>query len=150
MGLTSFNQVRGEFERRVQTWEFCQVENVGTGTQYTTAAMLRLERETIGHMQRGNRRGFEDPMLVSPIIRIATVDRHSELNAGQRSAVEEVFLSREKIIGLDGVAGGGKTTALAVVREGAGASGHTVEGFAPTSRAAQKLAEAGILPRGGR
>jgi conjugative relaxase-like TrwC/TraI family protein len=140
MGQTTSSQVRGEFERRVQTGEFCQVENVGTGTQYTTATMLRLERETIGHM----RRGFEDPMLVSPNIRIATVNRHSELNAGQRSAVEEVFLSREKIIGLDGVAGGGKTTTLAVVREGAEASGYTVEGFAPTSRAAQKLAEAGI------
>jgi ATP-dependent exoDNAse (exonuclease V) alpha subunit len=39
---------------------------------------------------------------------------------------------------------GRKTTALAVVREGAEAEGYRVEGFAPTSRAAQKLAEAGI------
>jgi ATP-dependent exoDNAse (exonuclease V) alpha subunit len=45
---------------------------------------------------------------------------------------------------LDGVAGAGKTTTLAVVREGAEAQGYTVEGFAPTSRAAHKLAEAGI------
>jgi ATP-dependent exoDNAse (exonuclease V) alpha subunit len=45
---------------------------------------------------------------------------------------------------LDGIAGGGKTTTLAVVREGAEAEGYKVEGFAPTSRAAQKLAEAGI------
>ncbi|MBB5061421.1 hypothetical protein HDF16_006157 [Granulicella aggregans] len=143
MGQATSSQVREEFERRVQTGEFRQVD-VGTGPQYTTAAMQRLERETICHMQQGNRRGFEDPMLVSPNIRIATVDRHSELNAGQRNAVDEVFLSREKIVGLDGVAGGGKTTTLAVVREGAEASGYTVEGFAPTSRAAQKLAEAGI------
>jgi ATP-dependent exoDNAse (exonuclease V) alpha subunit len=83
-------------------------------------------------------------MLVSPSIRIATEDRHQALNAGQLRAVDEVFLSREKIVGLDGVAGGGKTTTLAVVREGAEAAGYTVEGFAPTSRAAQKLAEAGI------
>ena len=53
-------------------------------------------------------------------------------------------MSREKIVGLDGVAGAGKTTTLAVVREGAEAQGYTVEGFAPTSRAAHKLAEAGI------
>jgi hypothetical protein len=33
---------------------------------------------------------------------------------------------------------------LAVVREGAEAQGYTVEGFAPTSRAAYKLGEAGI------
>ncbi|MEQ1761167.1 MAG: AAA family ATPase, partial [Vicinamibacterales bacterium] len=38
----------------------------------------------------------------------------------------------------------GKTTALAAVREGAEWEGYRVEGFAPTSRAAQKLADAGI------
>jgi ATP-dependent exoDNAse (exonuclease V) alpha subunit len=66
------------------------------------------------------------------------------LNAGQRQAVDEVFLSREKIVGLDGVAGAGKTTTLAVVREGAEQAGYKVEGFAPTSGAAKKLGEAGI------
>jgi conjugative relaxase-like TrwC/TraI family protein len=142
MGQTTHAQVREEFERRVQTGEFRRIENIGTGPQYTTAAMLRLERETIGHMEKGNRP--DAPMLVWADVRIRTVDRHPELNAGQRKAVDEVFLSREKIVGMDGVAGGGKTTTLAVVREGAEASGYAVEGFAPTSRAAQKLGEAGI------
>jgi ATP-dependent exoDNAse (exonuclease V) alpha subunit len=95
-------------------------------------------------MQRGNERGYGDPMLVSPQLRIWTEDRHPELSPAQRSAVDEIFVSREKIVGLDGVAGAGKTTTLAVVREGAEAQGYTVEGFAPTSRAAHKLAEAGI------
>ncbi len=45
---------------------------------------------------------------------------------------------------MDGVAGAGKTTTLAVIREGAEAQGYKVEGFAPTSRAAQKLADAGM------
>ena len=62
----------------------------------------------------------------------------------QRQAVDEIFLSREKIVGLDGIAGAGKTTTLSVIREGAEAEGYRVEGFAPTSRAAQKLAEAGM------
>src|SRR5437879_11300936 len=44
----------------------------------------------------------------------------------------------------DGVAGARKTTSLAVVREAAEREGYKVEGFAPTSRAAQKLTEAGI------
>src|SRR5258706_12830839 len=38
----------------------------------------------------------------------------------------------------------GKTTTLSVVREGAEAEGYRVEGFAPTSRAAQKVGEAGM------
>jgi ATP-dependent exoDNAse (exonuclease V) alpha subunit len=54
------------------------------------------------------------------------------------------FLAREKMVALDGVAGAGKTTALAVISEGAEIEGYRVEGFAPTSRAAQKLGEAGI------
>jgi len=58
--------------------------------------------------------------------------------------VDDIFISREKIVGLDGIAGAGKTTTLAAVREGAEADGYRVEGFAPTSRAAQKLAEAGM------
>src|ERR1035437_8572143 len=37
-----------------------------------------------------------------------------------------------------------KTTVLQSVREGAEKSGYTVEGFAPTSRAAAQLHEAGI------
>jgi conjugative relaxase-like TrwC/TraI family protein len=146
MGEANFAQVRQEFNKRVQTGEFRAADHgpKHAGQQYTTAAMLRMERETIGKMQEGNRRGYSDPMLVEGRVRIETEDRHPELNAGQRQAVDEVFLSRAQIVGLDGVAGAGKTTTLAVVREGAEQAGYTVEGFAPTSRAAQKLGEAGI------
>ena len=45
---------------------------------------------------------------------------------------------------LEGVAGAGKTTTLSAVRDAAEREGYTVEGFAPTSRAAQKLGDAGI------
>jgi len=146
MGEARFSQVRQEFDRRVETGEFRTVEHgpKHEGQVYTTAETLRMERETIGQMQAGNRRGYSDPMLVEGKIRIETEERHPELNAGQRQAVDEVFLSREKIVGLDGIAGAGKTTTLAVVREGAEQAGYKVEGFAPTSRASQKLGEAGI------
>jgi conjugative relaxase-like TrwC/TraI family protein len=141
MGETTYAHIRQEFAQRAARGEF---RTVGAGQQYTTAAMLRMEREIVARMQEGNQRGMSDPMLVSPQIRIATEDRHPELNASQRQAVDQVFLSREKMVGLDGVAGAGKTTALAVIREGAEAQGYKVEGFAPTSRAAQKLADAGM------
>jgi conjugative relaxase-like TrwC/TraI family protein len=144
MGETTYTKIRQEIERRIKTGEFREVSRVGAGRQYTTAAMANMESEIIGRMQKGNRRDYTDPMLVSPQMRIATEDRHPELNASQRQAVDEIFLSREKIIGLDGIAGAGKTTTLAVIREGAEADGYRVEGFAPTSRAAQKLGEAGM------
>ena len=146
MGHASYSQVRQEFEQRVKSGEFRAVVRPDgrAAPQYTTLEMVSREREIIGHMQRGNQRGYADPMLVSPQLRIWTEDRHPELNRSQRQAVDEIFLSREKIVGLDGVAGAGKTTALSVLREGAEAQGYKVEGFAPTSRAANKLAEAGL------
>jgi conjugative relaxase-like TrwC/TraI family protein len=144
MGETTYAQVRQEFERRLEAGEFREVWHVGAGRQYTTAVMVRMEREIVGRMQEGNRRDYSDPMLVSPQVRIATEDRHPELNASQRQAVDEIFLSREKVVGLDGIAGAGKTTTLSVIREGAEAEGYRVEGFAPTSRAVQKLGEAGM------
>jgi ATP-dependent exoDNAse (exonuclease V) alpha subunit len=106
--------------------------------------MVRMEREIITRMQEGNHRGYGDPMLVSPQVRIRTEDRHPELSASQRQAVDNILISREKIVGLDGVAGAGKTTTLSVIRDAAVAEGYHVEGFAPTSRAAQKLSEAGM------
>jgi conjugative relaxase-like TrwC/TraI family protein len=144
MGETTYVQVRQEFERRIETGEFREVSRMGAGQHYTTAVMVRMEREVVGRMQEGNRRDYSDPMLVSPHVRIATEDRHPELNPSQLKAVDEIFLSQEKVVGLDGIAGAGKTTTLSVIREGAEAEGYRVEGFAPTSRAAQKLGEAGM------
>jgi ATP-dependent exoDNAse (exonuclease V) alpha subunit len=144
MGESTYTSIRREFERRINTGEFQELSQIGARKQYTTRVMAGMEREIVDRMLEGNRRDYSDPMLVSPPIRIVTEDRHPELNPSQLAAVDEILLSREKIVALDGVAGAGKTTALAVIREGADLDGYRVEGFAPTSRAAQKLGEAGI------
>jgi ATP-dependent exoDNAse (exonuclease V) alpha subunit len=144
MGETTYTSIRQEFQRRIETGEFQELSAIGGGSQYTTRTMVGMEREIVARMLEGNRRDYSDPMLVSPQVRIATEDRHPELNASQLQAVDDIFLARETIIALDGVAGAGKTTTLAVIREGAEIEGFRVEGFAPTSRAAQKLGEAGI------
>ncbi|MGB0014951.1 MAG: MobF family relaxase [Candidatus Sulfotelmatobacter sp.] len=144
MGETTYAQVRQEFERRIETGEFREVPHLGSSRQYTTTAMIGMECEIVARVLEGNQRDYSDPMLVSPQVRIATEDRHPELNAAQLQAADDIFLAREKIVALDGVAGAGKTTTLSVIREGAEIEGYAVEGFAPTSRAAQKLGEAGI------
>jgi conjugative relaxase-like TrwC/TraI family protein len=146
MSQATYEQVRHEFAQRVQRGEFVAVGPLEgrAAPMYTTAAMVRMEQEIIGRMQSGNQRTYRDPMLVSPSRRVATEDRHTELSPRQREVVDDIFVSREKIVGLDGLAGTGKTTTLAVIREGVEAEGYKIEGFAPTSRSAQKLAEAGI------
>ena len=66
------------------------------------------------------------------------------LSDSQRQAVATILDSRDQITGLQGAAGTGKTTSLAAIREAAEREGYQVEGFAPTSRAAYQLEEAGI------
>jgi ATP-dependent exoDNAse (exonuclease V) alpha subunit len=129
-------------DRRFDSGEFRQTAASVRGPQMTTAAMLRTEREIIDILQKSNEQ--PRPMLLNSQNRVDTSSRHPELNASQHRAVEEVSASFEKIVGIDGVAGAGKTTTLAVIREAAEREGYAVEGFAPTSRAAQKLGEAGI------
>jgi ATP-dependent exoDNAse (exonuclease V) alpha subunit len=66
------------------------------------------------------------------------------LSSSQRTAVEQILSSYDKVVGLEGVAGAGKTTSLSAVREAAEREGYQVVGLAPTSRAAHKLSESGI------
>jgi len=75
---------------------------------------------------------------------IAHTDTYSHLNASQRRAIEEVLVSRDRVQGLQGFAGVGKSAALSSVRDAAEHNGYVVEGFAPTSRAARQLQDAGI------
>jgi ATP-dependent exoDNAse (exonuclease V) alpha subunit len=75
---------------------------------------------------------------------IQVADQHPHLNRAQKSVVEDVLSSPDRIYGVQGVAGGGKTSALSVVRAAAEAQNYEVAGFAPTSRAARQLNEAGI------
>jgi ATP-dependent exoDNAse (exonuclease V) alpha subunit len=58
-----------------------------------------------------------------------------------------VLSSPDRIQGIQGFAGSGKTTTLTVIRSAAEREGYQVEGFAPTSRAARQLNEAGIEAR---
>jgi ATP-dependent exoDNAse (exonuclease V) alpha subunit len=71
-------------------------------------------------------------------------NKYSELSDSQRRAVVQILSSRDQVTALEGVAGAGKTTSLTAIREAAEREGYKVEGFAPTSRAAQELGEAGI------
>jgi predicted ribonuclease YlaK len=58
--------------------------------------------------------------------------RIQPLNRSQRTAVQDIFASRNQVMALEGSAGTGKTTALAAVRDAAEREGYQVEGFAPT------------------
>lgn len=143
MGEMTYPEVRANFEARVASGEFREVGGHGhsASRHFTTAQTIQAEKEIIRSVQDGQGRA---PQLLSVQEAIPLTDSHTQLNETQRRAIEQVLTSRDQIQGLQGSAGSGKTSTLAAIRQGAEQSGYVVEGFAPTSRAAHQLREAGI------
>ncbi len=142
MGDVTFAQVRGNLNARIASGEFQAVERGHMpGRQFTTARTIAAEHEIIGRVREG--RNQIEPLLPRSQA-IAFADQHHHLNRTQRSVVEDVLSSPDRIQGIQGSAGSGKTTTLSVVRSAAEIQGFQVEGLAPTSRAARQLNEAGI------
>jgi conjugative relaxase-like TrwC/TraI family protein len=143
MGETTYPYVRASFEARIASGEFRIVptEKHGTGRQFTTAETIRAEREIVKTMLDGQGRA---PQLMAVEQAIPLTEARPQLNRAQRTAIEQILTSRDQVQGLQGSAGAGKTASLAGVRGGAEQNGYTVEGFAPTSRAARQLRDAGI------
>ena len=138
----AFGEIKKEFEHRVDAGEFIGVaQRPGApGRAFTTREMIDLERETIQRMCAGQ----ETQPALSRVTTTDLAHHHPHLNEDQRAAVAQILASHDQITALEGVAGAGKTTALAAVRVEAERAGYRVEGLAPTSRAAHKLGEAGI------
>ena len=143
MGETTYAAVRAEFDGRQSRGEFRQVEGRkhDTGRGFTTPETIANERANVAHVMRGQN-------LIEPIMTRNQAAEQAEtrvfLNPAQKAVIQEVLTSPDRIHGLQGLAGTGKTTVLASIREGAEKEGYTVEGFAPSSRAAGQLREAGI------
>jgi conjugative relaxase-like TrwC/TraI family protein len=142
MGKMTLAEVKADFEKRVGAGEFIEVEQRKNipNRAFTTTEVLAHERDVINAMRRGQDRR---EAIASAEVR-SEIEQHSRLSESQRKAVNEILSSRDQVTALDGVAGAGKTTSLAAIREAAERESYQVRGFAPTSRAAQKLGEAGI------
>jgi conjugative relaxase-like TrwC/TraI family protein len=144
LGDRTLGEIRAEVDRRAHTGEFVQVaQKPGAPARaFTTPETIDEERDIIRIMRAGQR---TFPYLVDAETRQTIARAHPHLSAHQRIAVDHILASRDRLVALEGVAGAGKTTSLAAIRAAAERDGYLVEGFAPTSRAAQKLAEAGIV-----
>ena len=143
MGEVTFAQVRGNLDARLASGEFQIVERSQSqpARQFTTAKTIEAEHEIVRRVREGQN-------TVEPVMShqqaIAVTDQNTHLNRAQKSVVEDVLSSPDRVQGVQGYAGAGKTTTLSVVRSAAEWNGYAVEGFAPTSRAARQLGEAGI------
>src|ERR1022692_3150188 len=143
MGDVTHTQVRANLEARLASGEFQIVQRPQSvpGRQFTTAKTIEAEHEIIRRMREGQ--DHVEPVLSRPQA-IAVADQYPHLNQAQKSVVEDVLSSPDRVQGIQGFAGAGKTTTLTVIRGAAESQGYQVEGFAPTSRAARQLNESGI------
>src|SRR5579864_1357971 len=143
MGEITHVQVRTNLDARLASGEFQIVDRPQgvPGRQFTTAKTIEAEHDILRRMREGQ--SHIEPVL-SRAQAIALADQHSHLNQAQKGVVEDVLSSRDRIQGIQGFAGAGKTTTFTVLRGAAERQGYQVEGFAPTSRAARQLNEAGI------
>jgi conjugative relaxase-like TrwC/TraI family protein len=144
MGESTFREIRHNIEQRIQSGEFIEVgreRTVGADRTLTTRDMLDYERDNIHRMHAGQEKHAP---LISEQTRQELAGKFDHLSDSQRRAVEDILSSRDQVVGLEGVAGAGKTTSLSAIREAAERQGYQVEGLAPTSRAAHQLEEAGI------
>jgi len=143
MGETTYGEVHQNFETRLHRGEFLAAPSTANPSLrlLTSPETVAAERAVIQQMRIGQ--GQVAPIL-SARDATALTDQYSSLNSHQKTAIEHVLTCRDRVLGIQGAAGAGKTTALDVIRRGAEARAYEVEGFAPTSRAAKQLREAGV------
>ncbi len=143
MGDITYPEVRKNFEQRTEAGEFRTVEasKHATGRSFTTPETMAMERSAVRSLRLGQ--DSTEPIMEAEAAAQQALSK-PQLNDGQRRAIEDILTSRDRVQGLQGLAGSGKTTTLLTIREGAERSGYAVEGFAPTSRAANQLREAGV------
>ena len=111
------------------------------GDGMTTDTALADERETIGLMQGGRDKG-------QVLMRRRAVQQHlhkGPLTDGQKQAVTMILSSKDRVVGVQGYAGTGKTTMLSRARALSEKKGYSMLGLAPSASAVKTLsAEAGI------
>ena len=146
MGLTTYEAVMQEIAVRKQEGELIGILREEHMPEVTTRRMLDLERTNIREVLDGG--GKQQPIIeaaqVGQVIDRISAEQGRILNDSQREAVEQLLTNRDRIFGLQGLAGTGKTTVLTVLRAAAEEAGYTVRGFAPSTPASKALSESGI------
>ena len=135
----------GDVEREVAGLESAgslhAVDIPGARDSLATDRTVGEERETVALMRAGQARG-------RAAMRSWMVQAHlsrGPLTAGQKDAVKLVLSAKDRVVGVQGYAGTGKTTMLDRARRLAERKGWRMAGLAPSASAAQTLAsEAGI------
>ena len=107
----------------------------------TTKEALAQELESIKIMQGGKGQ-------VEPICNVREINEHiksTSLKKGQVEAIKVILTTKDRVVGVQGYAGAGKTYMMKQAKELAGRNGYELIGMAPSASAAKTLeADTGI------
>ena len=131
MGRATVSEIQAEFEQLIRRGELVEVEQTAgrPGRACTTPAMIALEQRTMALMREGQR---TQPPLIHASTQAAVARAYAGLSADQARGRGRDLRNRDRVQALEGVAGAGKTTTLAAVRDAAEREGYVVKGLAPT------------------
>jgi len=103
--------------------------------------MQKTERENIKFVNNGQGKAgpIMTPEKAQEGIKAYEQDKNMILTPGQKAAAEHVLTSNDRVLGVQGDAGTGKTTTLDAVRVEAEKQGYEVRGFAHTGKAASEI-----------
>ena len=123
------------------------IKNLESGYM-TTKEMQQIEKEVITYINKtnGTANAIEtDKEKIDTAIRKYEQKVGYQMTNDQRQAVHHILQSQDKVIGIQGDAGTGKTTVFQYVRQEMEKRGYEVRGITPTGKAADVMSnEAGI------
>ena len=139
-GLYRLEEIEGAFAELQRDKHLLPAVRRGVGEAWTTARAVRAEREV-------RERTLGSAGAVGALTRGAvSEDVLAGLTDGQREAVRSILKSRDRVVGVQGYAGTGKTTMLR--RAASLMGGRRVLGLAPSASAARTLSrETGLACR---
>ena len=132
-GRYTIGEIRGAVASMVRDGHLVEAALRGSDRSYVTDRTLKAERSVIAAMKAGLGGGE----ALADGDEVAAHLEGAGLTDGQEEAVRTVLLSDDRIVGVQGRAGTGKTTMLRHVRELAGE--RRVVGLAPSAAAARVL-----------
>ncbi|MCY4478846.1 MAG: AAA family ATPase [Rhodospirillales bacterium] len=140
-GAVSIGEAEAAVARLEKAGTLLAADHPVPGESLTTDRAVADERETIAVMERGKGRGAA-PMRSRAVDKAL---RNGPLTAGQKDAVKLILSGKDRVVGVHGYAGTGKTTMLNRPRALLEKRGFVVRCLAPSASAARTLdAEAGI------
>ena len=139
-GLHRLEEIEGAFSELQRDRHLLPAIRRGVGAAWTTARAVKAEREVLARMRAG--KGAVKPLVAGPV----SADALAGLSEGQREAARSILESRDRVVGVQGHAGSGKTVMLRCAASLV--EGRRVLGLAPSASAARTLSrETGLACR---